>query len=318
MRVLGQVRWRRLLPAIFASALLVALYLHFVPRSQWVGLLPTSSSLDHYNKPEQPAIASTRLQATLAELRHNLTDVYGRYNVTVPALVYPSQALTNAQAARYEHLKVPKLGRSALIQAAAVGLSPSPKYMFTTLTRNIGESLPDLLMAIAVIVDFLGPEHASFSFLEGPSDDLTPQVLEEVLRPLLLHLGVPDSAIRLSTNAPKVAWGGVNRIEALANLRNQALEPLWKDSSKEYLASTPERARRTVGTNVAAVVFFNDVYLHASDLLELLHQHVVNGQDNAGTGITTGWDWMEREPAYFYDVWVARTVSRRTYGTGRD
>jgi hypothetical protein len=44
--------------------------------------------------------------------------------------------------------------------------------------------------------------------------------------------------------------------------------------------------------------------------LELLHQHVkaeeASGQE---TGITSGWDWYERSPAHYYDVWVGRTVS---------
>jgi len=42
-----------------------------------------------------------------------------------------------------------------------------------------------------------------------------------------------------------------------------------------------------------------------------LHQHVkaeeASGQE---TGITSGWDWYERSPAHYYDVWVGRTVSR--------
>lgn len=305
MRVLGHVRWPRLALLLLASISVTSWYLYLVPRAQWVGLFPSASP----ERPEQVAVASPRLQAVLDELQANITAVYEQHGAAVPPSVYASQALSDAQEERYRHLQSPTLTRSARIQANALGRTPLPKYMFTTLTRNIGESLPDLLVALATFIDFVGPEHTSFSILEGPSDDLTPVVLEEVLRPLLKHLSVADSAVNIVTNAPKVQWNEVNRIEELAKLRNQALEPLWADSSKQYLASTPEHKRRTVGTDVAAVVFFNDVFLQASDFLELLHQHVVNGQDNAGVGITTAWDWMTREPAYFYDVWVARTVS---------
>lgn len=304
MRILGHVRWPRPVLLLLASAVIAGWYLYLVPRSQWVGLLPSTAS-----RAEQVPVASLRLQAVLDELQANLTAVYDKHNATVPPAVYPSQALTDAQLERYRHLQTPSLTRSARIQANALGRTPLPKYMFTTLTRNIGESLPDLLVALATVIDFVGPDHTSFSILEGPSDDLTPVVLEEVLRPLLRHLNVPDSAVNIVTNAPKVQWNEVNRIEELAKLRNQALEPLWADSSKQYLASTPEHKRRTVGTDVAAVVFFNDVFIQASDFLELLHQHFVNGQGNPGVGITTAWDWMAREPAHFYDVWVARTVS---------
>jgi hypothetical protein len=50
----------------------------------------------------------------------------------------------------------------------------------------------------------------------------------------------------------------------------------------------------------------NDVFLKASDVLEVLHQH-----KKSGAGISTAWDWMERRPEYYYDVWVGRTVRAR-------
>jgi alpha-1,3-mannosyltransferase len=84
----------------------------------------------------------------------------------------------------------------------------------------------------------------------------------------------------------------------LAGLRNKAMEPLWDD-------------RNGVGRDIGAVVFFNDVYMKARDVLELLHQHVkAEEQSGQETGITSGWDWYERSPAHYYDVWVGRTVSR--------
>lgn len=313
MSIMGRVRGPRLVLLLLAATLVIGCYLYIVPKAQWVGLLPSTWRPSRSSRPEQIPVASPRLQRILDELQTNLTTVHQKHNATLPQSVYSSQALTDAQKERYRHLRSPSLTRSARIQINALGRTPSPKYMFTTLTRNIGESLPDLLVAIATVVDFVGSEHASFSILEGPSDDLTPVILEDVLRPLLQHLKVAKSSVNIVTNAPKVQWGEVNRIEELAKLRNQALEPLWLDSSKDYLASTPEDERRTVGSDVAAVVFFNDVFIQASDILELLHQHVVNSRDNAGVGITTAWDWMEREPAYFYDVWVARTVSN-THG----
>jgi alpha-1,3-mannosyltransferase len=162
--------------------------------------------------------------------------------------------------------------------------------MVTTITREISAQLPDLLNTVAVLVHFLGAERLAFSILEGPSSDATPHILNRVLRPLLKELGVPDKYVRIETDAPRIPWGEVNRIEALADLRNQALKPMLD---------------RSFG-DVGPVVFLNDVFLHAADVLELLHQHALSQ-----ASITTAWDWMERDPAYFYDVWVARTVSTR-------
>ena len=177
--------------------------------------------------------------------------------------------------------------------------------MFTTTIKQIQDQLPDLLHTILVLTMFLGPDKVSFSILEGPSSDCTALVLENVLHPMLLSLGVPASSIRLRTREQKIDFSRHNRIEVLADLRNKALEPLWND-------------RNGVGRDIGAVVFFNDVFIKARDVLELLHQHV-RAEEESGqeTGITTGWDWYERQPAHYYDVWVGRTVSDRRRGEVR-
>ncbi|RSH93260.1 hypothetical protein EHS25_007614 [Saitozyma podzolica] len=128
--------------------------------------------------------------------------------------------------------------------------------------------------------------------MEGPSDDATPQVLEEVLKPMLLSIGVPASHIILKLRQRHIDFGKVNRISALAMLRNEALAPLWHGWE-----------------DTAAVVYFNDVFLNPTDILELLHQHVRAGEA-AGkeTGITSGLDWWKKKPEYYYDVWVGRTI----------
>ena len=59
-----------------------------------------------------------------------------------------------------------------------------------------------------------------------------------------------------------------------------------------------------------AVVFFNDIYMRAGDVLELLHQHVKAGEkEGSETGATSGMDWYQKTPEYYYDIWVGRTVS---------
>lgn len=206
--------------------------------------------------------------------------------------VYDRANLSRAQERRYSHLRKPYIpGTSQSSGRVAKGQG---KYLFVTLTRNIEDQLPDLLNTFAVVTSFLGAENVRFSILEGPSDDATPLILTEYLVPMLRHLGVRERDIVLRTNAPKIDFDKVHRIEALAEMRNQALEPLWKRGWDDTVA----------------VIFMNDVYLRARDVLELLHQHVKGGE-KAGreTGVTSGLDWWKKSPEYYYDIWVARTVS---------
>lgn len=286
-------------PALAALLFIVVLgiYMLIVPRHQWAGLFPSSSpssSTHHILPPLRGASPPRDLRATLSSLRANFTAEYVRHSDSPPPEpIYGGAYLTPAQAKRYDHLRRPLSTRSSSSPFA-------PKYMITTITREIASQLPDLLNTIAVLAYFLGPDHISVSILEGPSGDATPHILNNVLRPLLSHLGVPASAVRIETNGPTIDWGKNNRIEALAWLRNEALTPLWRD------VEPGASHESTVGKDVAAVVFLNDVFLHAADVLELLHQHV-----KGGAAITTAWDWMTRDPAYYYDVWVGRTVSAR-------
>lgn len=220
---------------------------------------------------------SPQLTSRLNDLNATLFEHYRSRGRTLPEQVFPYQALTRAQQTRYRLLSLPSSKSDGL-------------YLFATLIRQVQDQIPDLLAALVVVVDTLGPQRVAFTFLEGPSDDLTPSVFNNILQPLLLSLGVPSRRIRIITDSPSVDFKNGNRIELLANLRNDALQPLWQDSA--------------LGTNVKSVVFFNDVYLKAEHILELLYMHQING-----AGMTAAWDWYKREPAYFYDVWVGRTVS---------
>jgi alpha-1,3-mannosyltransferase len=241
------------------------------------------------------------LQQQLDSLREKLVEVCPE----VPEPIYAKPLLTVSQQERYRHLQNLGGGIKQYDSRYTPGTEEKrapgrrkrgSRYMLTTTIRQIQDQLPDLLNTILVLTMFLGPDKLSFSILEGPSSDCTPDVLEQVLHPLLMSLGVPASSIRLKTREQKIDFDQHNRIEVLAGLRNKAIEPLWED-------------RNGVGRDIGAVVFFNDVYMKARDVLELLHQHV-KAEEESGqeTGITSGWDWYERSPAHYYDVWVGRTV----------
>lgn len=198
--------------------------------------------------------------------------------------IHLSPGLTSSQENRYRHLLHPQLP----------GQTTLGRYLIVSNIRQISNQLPDLLSATLVMLSFLGPERLGFSILEGPSDDCTPDVLESILEPLLEEHEVHFR--RIVTREEKVDFEGGNRIEILAGLRNKALAPLWDESG---------------GEDWTAVAMLNDVFLHAADLLELLHQHVKAAEGGQETGITTGMDWWRKTPEYYYDIWVGRTVSPR-------
>jgi alpha-1,3-mannosyltransferase len=222
--------------------------------------------------PTIPLFPSSYPPRTNANLDLRLTTLASEVQALCPHApepVYSKPTLTVSQERRYSALRKGK-GR----------------YMIVTATKNIEAHISDLLNTILVLVAYLGADRLSFSILEGPSGDCTAAALDDILKPLLLSLGVPEEHIHIRTHSPKIDFNEVNRIEALAALRNQALEPLF--TSKD----------------IQAVVFFNDVFLHAEDILELLYQHM-----ESGAGISTGWDWLQYDPQWYYDIWVGRTVS---------
>ena len=235
------------------------------------------------------------------------------HNVHSPVFPYPR--LSSAQEIRYAHLR-----------QANVDVTPTRhmhqsqgKFMLVATLKDVQPILPDLFNTIVVLSSFLGPDRLSITFIEGPSNDCSAIALERVLYPALLSLGIPRNFISIHTRAKNVDWDSRHRIELLAELRNRALTPLWEDNGFD-LDGKPIMAMssmsRQVGTDIEAVVFFNDVYLNAGHVLELLHQHVVTGRETGlETGMTTGMDyrwgpWGPSAEPLFYDVWVSRTVSQ--------
>lgn len=161
-----------------------------------------------------------------------------------------------------------------------------------TNTRQIEAHLPDLLNTLIVLLRYLTPEHLAVSILEGPSSDCTQKAIEQVLKPMLEEQGLGRAWTRIETGESKIDWEKHNRIEKIAELRNRALAPLWQGVNDQKWEN-----------EIEAVVFFNDVYLHAADILEVLYQHVKNE-----AGITTAMDWWKKRPEYYYDIWVGRTI----------
>jgi hypothetical protein len=76
----------------------------------------------------------------------------------------------------------------------------------------------------------------------------------------------------------KVSTTGMPRIKALAAVRNAALEPLWDEkwalSGGQEVEVTPRSGQEEGGWPATHVVFMNDVFACAGDVIRLLYHDV--------------------------------------------
>lgn len=169
--------------------------------------------------------------------------------------------------------------------------SQHPKFFFALDLHQCVQLLPRLLGSIVETIIFLGPENCVLSIVEGRSDDGTFEVLEE-LRSSLQALGV---IYFMQSSDINPTDQGIDRIEALADLRNLALQDLL-DNPAHYHPET-------------TVIFLNDIALCMEDILELLHQQKWQGADQT---CAMDWTYVGENPT-FYDVWIARGMTGDTF-----
>ena len=183
---------------------------------------------------------------------------------------------------RYDYLR----GEEEVQELDAHDIEATLKYFFALDLHQCVALLPRLLGSIVEAVEFLGPEHCALSVVEGRSDDGTFETLL-LLREEMDRIGVKYF---LQTNEIDPHKSG-DRIKALADLRNQALQPLID---------------LHLGTNTdVTVVFLNDVAICREDILELIHQR---RRQNADMTCAMDWTYVGPDPT-FYDVWISRGMN---------
>ena len=160
------------------------------------------------------------------------------------------------------------------------------RYFFALDLHQSMHVVPRLLGSVVKAMHFVGPEHCVLSIVEGRSTDGTREVLA-ALETHMKRLGV-DYYVATSDVDP-LAGGDVDRVVALAALRNQALEPLVRQRGMFH----PD----------TIVTFINDVSLCVDDILELIHQLVRQGAE-----MTCAMDWIY-DGDFFYDVWIGRLMT---------
>ncbi|KAI8408126.1 hypothetical protein FOFC_11059, partial [Fusarium oxysporum] len=159
-------------------------------------------------------------------------------------------------------------------------------YFFALNLRNCIGILPRLIGSIVEAVRFLGPHRCALSIVEGNSPDGTSDILS-ALKPFLEDLGLVYFYNSSRINPTQ----GNARIRKLAQLRNLALTPLYKEPVKV--------------TDETTVLFINDVSACTEDILELALQR---RSLNADMTCAMDWTYVGPDPT-FYDIWIARTIS---------
>lgn len=171
------------------------------------------------------------------------------------------------------------------------GRTLRPKYFFALDLHQCASVLPRLIGSVIESIRFLGPQNCALSVIEGRSDDGTFEIL------LSLREEIERIGAKYHFNSSDINPTVGDRIKALAELRNQALQPLLDHADK----GTP--------TNTTTVVFINDVALCMEDILELIHQRKYQ---NADMTCAMDWTYVGPDPT-FYDVWIARGMNGDTF-----
>ncbi|OAX84050.1 hypothetical protein ACJ72_01585 [Emergomyces africanus] len=182
--------------------------------------------------------------------------------------------------------------RDLRIQPVILAHSQIQFYFALDLHQAVHIILP-LMGAIMQVIRHLGPEYCALSIVEGRSTDGTYEILTG-LTSELKALGVPYF---LSQSSRDPLAPGENRITALAELRNKALQPLFEGSARLF-----SRRRYRISSD-AIVIFLNDIVLCPEDILELVYQHRLQS-----ASMTCAFDW-NGQASSFYDSWVSRSMS---------
>ncbi|MCJ1419252.1 hypothetical protein MMC32_005606 [Xylographa parallela] len=195
---------------------------------------------------------------------------------------FPRLSCPAPSGSRYEYLR----GNTSEASESDIQL----KYFFALDLHQCAHLLPRLVGSIVETMRFLGPKDCALSIVEGRSDDGTFEILK-LLRPEIEKIGARYfySTSDLDPTAQTGQTG--HRIVALAELRNQALQPLLKQSD--------------LYSHDTTVLFINDVSICMEDILELIHQRFYQ---NADMTCAMDWTYVGSNPT-FYDVWIARGMN---------
>ena len=167
--------------------------------------------------------------------------------------------------------------------AAALSLYSKELYdkrVFVSLNLHQNEkNLPDFIYQLMRLLSVFKKANIFVSIYENGSMDDTRLYLT-LLRLNLQALNIPHSIFTQDVAKPH----GIHRIEYLAKLRNQAMKPLFHSTAL-----------------YDKIVFLNDIFFCAEDVLELVWQSVLNRADLV-CGVDYDWPRKDSRGPGFYDT----------------
>ncbi|KAK4043900.1 glycosyltransferase [Parachaetomium inaequale] len=279
---------RRFLALPAACLLLVAVTLYV--RREQLAQLPRPDFLKQNgaeksapstpDAPSEPAAKAIPTSTSPSVLSHETKAAYVNAIMSPDVTDLPRLECPKLDSSRYQPLKV----------ANSDSPEPTIQYFFALDLRQCVTLLPRLIGSVVEAIRFLGPANCALSIVEGNSDDGTGEVLAD-LRPNLEALGITYYFTTTPINPAKV-----DRIQALVQLRNLAIQPL--------IDSSPSNADEKYSPSTT-IIFLNDVAICPEDILELVHQRRALEADMV---CAMDWTYAGRDPT-FYDVWIARGMT---------
>ncbi|KAJ2081237.1 hypothetical protein H4R24_002506 [Coemansia sp. RSA 988] len=152
---------------------------------------------------------------------------------------------------------------------------------------NSERILPNMATQLLAFAEIIGHKNVFLSIFENGSTDNTKHIIDAFDK-TLNELGIPHNTVADNKPRPQT----YHRIEYMADLRNRALEPLYRNA-----------------TIYSRVVFLNDVFFCLPDLFELVHQSLAYQAH-----LTCAEDFETRHGILeFYDTWVSRDLLGRAF-----
>jgi len=176
------------------------------------------------------------------------------------------------------------------------------KVFIASLLKDQEVAMPQWIYQLLRLIALVGPENVFVSLVEsGSGKDDTPAFVQ-LTSMILEGLGVSHMAI----TSGQIRHYSQGRVEALSQLRNTAMLPLFPDSvppsvsGSKFLTANGQTLRLADADAYSRVLWLNDIFWCAEDMARLL-QHKAD--------IVCGLDYTLAEGApIFYDIWVSKDV----------
>jgi hypothetical protein len=163
-----------------------------------------------------------------------------------------------------------RCGLAASEPARYAGLKQQSIFVASNLV-NAAFCLPSFAVMLLRMTAYLDLSRLTVSIYENDSGDATPAVLQ-ALEKALVQAGVKMVIIQ-SAESDRAERHWQQRIQTMAKLRNEALRPLYEN---------------TTGIQYDSVLFLNDVFTCEADALELLYQRKLQDAEQV---CATDWNY---------------------------